>query len=59
MFVYAAADESDEADAVWEPIDKEGMPIDPDHSGFINAAGEEIPTPQPKNKKARAQADAD
>jgi len=55
MFVYAASDESEDSqNDAWEPIDKEGMPIDPEHSGFINAAGEEIPTPEPKNKKAKS-----
>jgi hypothetical protein len=41
MFEYAEA-EANEGD--WEPVDGD-LPLEPDHSGFINAAGEEVPAP--------------
>ncbi|HUO09801.1 MAG TPA: GTPase ObgE [Phycisphaerae bacterium] len=43
MFEYVEAD-SNEGD--WEPVDGEEIAIEPDHSGFINAAGEEVPPPK-------------
>jgi GTP-binding protein len=43
MFEYVEAD-SEEGD--WEPVDAEGSALEPDHSGFVNAAGEEVPKPK-------------
>ncbi len=53
MFEYVEGDADEEA---WEPVDKSGEALEPERSGFINAAGEELINQPHKTNKKQARA---
>lgn len=53
MFQYIEGEADEEA---WEPVEADGAAIEPERSGFINAAGEELISPPHKDNKKSTRA---